>query len=121
MPACYCKSRIETLLYCADLKFSPVLIVGLKYYVIFGVLLVFYCASRFFSRYIGFLLTVGDFRPFSTSPVSYRNVPVSMRSLKMGFQIYVFPVDSRSKIKSSSQVNFLTCYGSINQSTFTKF
>ena len=40
------------------------------------------------------------------TPVSYRNVPVSMRSLKMGFQIYVLPVDSRIKIKSSSQVNF---------------
>ena len=39
----------------------------------------------------------------------------------MGFQIYVLPVDSRIKIKSSSQVNFLVYYGSINQSTFTKF
>jgi hypothetical protein len=46
-----------------------------------------------------------------------RNVPVSMRCLKMGFQ----PVDSPIKIKSSSQVNFLAYYGSISQSTFTKF
>ena len=44
-----------------------------------------------------------------------------MHSLKMGFEIYLLPVDSRIKIKSSSQVNFFSYYGSINQSTFTKF
>jgi hypothetical protein len=63
-------------------------------------------------------------RSFSTSPVLYRNVPVSMCSLKMDFQIYELPVDSRIKIKSLSQVNFWAYYGSINrcnQSTFTKF
>ena len=32
-----------------------------------------------------------------------------------------FRVYSRIKIKSSSQVNFLAYYGSMNQSTFTKF
>jgi hypothetical protein len=141
------------------------------------------------------VIQVWDIRPFSTSPVSYRNVPVmSMRSLKMDFrglrvdsqsrsqnnacararmasaleklnfscavigltfinrtcrqrtrtpkfrgsgcqfaqsQCHPSPrtgialgsrlVDSRIKIKSSSQVNFLAYYGSINQSTFTKF
>jgi hypothetical protein len=64
-------------------------------------------------------------RPFSTSPVSYRNVSVSMRRLKRGLYIHVLPsyfrVYSRIKIKSSSQVNFLAYYGSTNQSTFTKF
>ena len=140
------------------------------------------------------VIQVWDIRPFSTSPVSYRNVPVSMLSLKMDFhglpvdsqsrsqnnacararmasalgklnfscavigltfinstcrqrtgtpkfrgsgcqfpqsQCHPSPrtgialgtrlVDSRIKIKSSSQVNFLAYYGSINQSTFTKF
>jgi hypothetical protein len=44
-----------------------------------------------------------------------------MRSLKMDFQIYELPIDSRIKIKSPSRVNFWAYYGSINQSKFTKF
>jgi hypothetical protein len=60
-------------------------------------------------------------RSFSTSPVSYRNVPVSMRSLKMSFPIYVLPVDLRIKIKSSSQVNVIAYYRSITNQLSLNF
>jgi hypothetical protein len=60
-----------------------------------------------------------QWQPYSllaTSPVSNEHA-----QLENGFQIYPLPVDSRIKIKSSSQVNFLAYCGSINQSAFTKF